>query len=145
MCYHFTGKVCLPLQSSVAEMENRETEVLDAVDAGKKVMEQPSGELIAVKKKVGDTATRWKDLKFKLMEKRNKEESNLRQLVKYTSTVDELERWVHVTSTNVMTTGTTVGKEPSDVQFISKQLDQIKVISENVLIEPLFWIVSRIL
>ena len=144
MDYNFTGNICFPLQSSVAEMEDRETEVLDAIDAGKKVMEQPSAEMIAVKKKVGDTSNRWKDLKYKLMEKRNKEESNLRQLVKYASTVDELERWVHVASANVMAAaGTTADKEPGDVRLITKQLDQIKVIFENVLTASLFWILSR--
>ena len=123
----FTSSVYFPLQTSVSEMENQESKVLDAIEAGKKVMVEQSGEMTLVKKKVGDASSKWRDLKFKVMEKRNRAENNFRQLVKYTSAVDELEKWVNVTSASVVETESKDGKEPDDVIAISKRLDRLKV------------------
>ena len=123
----FTSNLYFPPQTSVSEMENQESKVLDAIEAGKKVMDEQSGELASVKKKVGDASNRWRDLKFKVMEKRSNAENNFRQLVKYTSAVDELERWVNVTSASVVVTESKDGKEPDDVNAINKRLDRLKV------------------
>lgn len=115
------------LQSSVKEMEERENEVLGAVDAGKRVMEQPNGETRGVEKKLKDTSSKWREVKSKLIEKRNKEESNFTQLVKYVSAADELEKWVLMTSSNVTAPGITTDQDTGDVNAINEQLDQIKV------------------
>ena len=109
-------------------MEDREAEVLDTFDAGKRVMKQPSGEMPSVKKKLGDTSSKWKELKLRLLDKRNKEETNFRQLVKYASATDELERWVNVTSSNALVTGRIEGNESDDITVVNRQLDQLKVI-----------------
>ena len=114
-------------QSSVEEMENRESEVYDVVDAGKKVLEQPRGDTSGVKKKVEGTSNKWKEVKSKLVEKRDKEESNFKQLVKYASITNELEKWVHSTTSNVMASGAKPSKEPEDTSVVNKQLDHIKV------------------
>lgn len=93
------------------------------------MLEEPNGETVVVKRKVEDTSKRWRTVKGKLMDKRNREESNLRQLVKYVSLTDELDNWVRVTSSNVATATTSVGQDRDDADAVSKHLDQLKVMS----------------
>ena len=98
----------------------------DIVDAGKKIeriVEKQSGDTRDVRKKLGDTSNRWKAVKGKLVDKRDKEESKLRQLVQYVSVVEDLEKWITVTTSTV----SNLGPDSNEPEAINRQLDQNKV------------------
>ena len=98
----------------------------EVVDAGKKVdniLEKQVGEIVDAKQKVGETSNRWKDVRTKLVEKRNKEDSKLRHFVQYVASVEELDKWIQVTSSSI----TTTGPDSNEPEALNRQLDHAKV------------------
>ena len=120
-------------------MELKEPEMRDVVDAGKKVdniLEKQVGDIIDAKQKVGETSNRWKEVRTKLVEKRNKEDSKLRHFVQYVASVEELGKWIQVTSSSI----TTAGPDSNEPEVLNRQLDHTKVC--EILIRLLESIVS---
>eukprot|EP00794_Sanderia_malayensis_P006649 gene6649-7395_t len=119
------------LNENVESLQEHDNEVQDIVDAGKKVeriVEKQSGDTRDVRKKTGETSNKWKLVRSKLVDKRDKEENKLRQLVQYVSIVDDLDKWITVTTGTVSNLGPD-GKEP---ETIAKQLEQNKVVEEEL-------------
>ncbi len=88
-----------------------------------KIVEKQSGDSRDVRKKVGETSNRWKVVRSQVIDKRDKEESKLRQLVQYVAVVDELDKWITVTTSTV----SNLSHDSNEPDVINKQLEQNKV------------------
>jgi predicted nucleic acid-binding Zn-ribbon protein len=118
------------LDVQIARLEEQEPTMKSMADQGKEIvdyMEKELGDPSYIKRKVEDTRRKYKNTNDRLVDQRDRSRLQIRQSTEFLALVEDLENWVHVTTTTV----TNMGPVSATPDGVKRQISQIDAIQEN--------------